>query len=1128
MLMGQDTTQYHVLERKIDHLSDSSFYEKAITVCDSIIPILASKPSFFEQKFYSIFLGQKARNLGLLKRYSESLNFYEKALIIRNNISKKSNIKSVEFITSKANIWGYLNQPDSAIKYYERALSHLKELTEIDGYANAWIAALQGKSSALMKKGKINTADSLLHEILSFSEKLDQNDPKIIYRLIFLHRSLWRLYINTYRPKQAIPHAKKALKFSQKRYMPTHPIVAEGYNRLAKSFIYTGYGDSALQYYDSALTCNHSPQSLYRLYNNKGIVLGAMGHTNRGLAFQLKAFELCLKEFPDNYQSLGIYSGGISASYGQLKEHKLAKLYGLKSLDYYENLFGPEHNQVIEAKRQLGHILTELGEYELAMSYFKEILKINSKQADNSNRFYSVERGRILHGIANHYFLKMQFDSALMVLSEARSLFEEFLEPSSPLMISSYNFEGVVYKERKEYEKAIQALNQITGFNEEYWVNNQSEAERVVNYYLSLGEVFFLNKDFQQSIAALEKGIRYVQINSSHKGEFDSSIPNYVLLLHFLSKNHFFRFCKENNPIHLDEAVKIVQQSLTLLSGIRKSQVSQESKINLNTYLNDVFQLASEIYYQAWASNRLPLEELFHISEQQKSTVLLEHIDNQKIIDNLFDSPDSINQLLNLEIQQTQLEQRISNERKKQADLQNETLIKEWTNQLFELENKETEFLQHLETHYPDYYNLKYKEKSISIKEIQQALLPNQGMLEYLLGDTSLFVFVITSDTFLVKKIFRDSLLEANLKSFNESLYRCPSALEIEGCDEQENKKNRSILGFQLYQQLILPVEEYLPDRLIIIPDGVLGYLPFEALHTEASKEGQKVNSAYWLNDKSISYAFSATLWLEMKQRKHRKQANRSLLAFAPSFDQGDSLVPFRTRSAYRKSYFGPLLHTRSETNGILALIKGDLFADTSATLTNFHELASKYQILHLATHGKVMEDPRYSLLAFYGPQDSIFLADTIQYGISALYLADLYTLQLNADLVVLSACETGVGKLYQGEGIASLARGFTYAGAKSLVPSLWSVDDQSTAYLMKRFYYYLSEHLDKDIALQQAKMDLIKEGQDNPYYWAAFVLMGDVAPLNQSSNNWMWWILAGLIGSVIGLYLFRRRHSSS
>jgi CHAT domain-containing protein len=174
--------------------------------------------------------------------------------------------------------------------------------------------------------------------------------------------------------------------------------------------------------------------------------------------------------------------------------------------------------------------------------------------------------------------------------------------------------------------------------------------------------------------------------------------------------------------------------------------------------------------------------------------------------------------------------------------------------------------------------------------------------------------------------------------------------------------------------------------------------------------------------------------------------------------------------------------------------MNGDIVAGRAATEEKFCSVADRYRIIHLSTHGKA--DNRvgdYAFIAFAEVPDSL--------ENELLFVRELYNLSLNADLVVLSACETGTGKLQRGEGIISVARAFAYAGAKSIVTSLWEVNDQSTAELTRYFYRELRMGADKDEALRKARLRYIREAsvrQAHPFFWAAFQCVGDTRPFSK------------------------------
>ena len=323
--------------------------------------------------------------------------------------------------------------------------------------------------------------------------------------------------------------------------------------------------------------------------------------------------------------------------------------------------------------------------------------------------------------------------------------------------------------------------------------------------------------------------------------------------------------------------------------------------------------------------------------------------------------------------------------------------------------------------------------------------------------------------------------------------------------------KGKSINNFgnaahQLYQTLIAPVKAKLPkdEKLIIIPDGILGYLPFEALLTEKPPRPDAIPAyKYLIQDHQISYCYSATLLKEMRNKKHRQEPTQKLLAMAPFFlGNADTLLSQIDSTEFiagitLRDTLTALPSSGPEVASIHKILKGQALYGKAATMAQFQKLAPQARILHLSTHGKA--DDRlgdYAYLAFGMPN--------AQGTFEKLYARDLYNLSLNADLVVLSACETGIGKLQRGEGIVSLARAFAYAGAKSIVTTLWKVSDEQSKNLMTSFYKYLSKGKEKDEALRLAKLEFLQKNEKktellHPFFWASFIGIGDMRGLENS-----------------------------
>ena len=298
------------------------------------------------------------------------------------------------------------------------------------------------------------------------------------------------------------------------------------------------------------------------------------------------------------------------------------------------------------------------------------------------------------------------------------------------------------------------------------------------------------------------------------------------------------------------------------------------------------------------------------------------------------------------------------------------------------------------------------------------------------------------------------------------------------------------------------------------MPGGVLGYLPFDALlATPTDQFNDFDNFDYLINRYSISYTFSATLLEEMMSGHHRK---KPFVAFAPAY-HGDTLNVSRSDDPWR-AVLGQLRFNKMEATQIHQMMGGQIYLDSMATEEQFMKVAPKAGILHLATHGKSNDrHGDYSYLAFYQTSDST--------ENELLFVKNLYEMDISASLVVLSACETGIGELQRGEGIISLARGFSYAGAASILTTLWSIDDNASASIMVGFYKNLKDGDPKDIALRKAKLAYIQKNKGNnrthPLFWAAFVPMGNMQPV---SGGWPWWVFVGIGALLVFAFLYVKK----
>lgn len=431
--------------------------------------------------------------------------------------------------------------------------------------------------------------------------------------------------------------------------------------------------------------------------------------------------------------------------------------------------------------------------------------------------------------------------------------------------------------------------------------------------------------------------------------------------------------------------------------------------------------------------------------------------------------------------------------------------------------------LQHLKDSilllYPKYAQLAQYRTALDLDRIQRDYLEDdQTIVQYFVGYYKLFVFAITKNGMQFEAIDTPRDLDKKVNTLRESIYGWAFSPMDSLLADYRRTAN------ELYGHLLTPVEAQLTHKLIIITDGILEFLPFDALLYDSLAEHSTSLADYpfLIKRHQISYAHSLQLLLDRHQQRPYRAEHQKILVYAPDFtddkDGTDATIASRQRS------LGTLLYNTREAERIGEIFPAAIRMGRQATAEQFNIEASSYQVLHLATHAKANDSKgAYSYLAF-----APAAGDTSV--ISRLYAADLFLLDLKADLVTISACEGSIGQLEQGEGAMSLARGFAHAGARSILTSLWRVDDAAAAQLMTDFYVQLRSGSPKDEALRAAKLKFLSDAQgqrSHPFYWAAFVPVGDMSPLQMASDRGSSWFWLSLLIMIMGLgvWIFFRRN---
>ncbi|MEM6344823.1 MAG: CHAT domain-containing tetratricopeptide repeat protein [Bacteroidota bacterium] len=411
-----------------------------------------------------------------------------------------------------------------------------------------------------------------------------------------------------------------------------------------------------------------------------------------------------------------------------------------------------------------------------------------------------------------------------------------------------------------------------------------------------------------------------------------------------------------------------------------------------------------------------------------------------------------------------------------------------WQKEYLRLQNEYQSYLQEIKLEYPAYYELKFQVASMPLAEIQANLSDSTLLIEYFWGEDQLYLFGIVKDSFYLQIHPNPDDLQQEIAAFRILLSDHLAYLK----EPQLSYEQFTSLGPSLYFTLVSKlIGQATPQELVIIPSGPLSELPFEVLlqrKIDASTALGFRKLPYLFRDYHIRYAPSASLLLGQRDRQ-KAEAESPWLGFSPDY-------------ATLNSGYTSLPHSQAELANGQNLFQGQSYTSGLANESNFYTYAPQARILHLATHATV--DHEQAALSHF-----VLAPDSMHDGL--LHTYELYGLGLSAELAILSACNTGSGAYIAGEGLMSLGRAFQYAGCPSLLTSLWTVDDRSTADLMGYFYQHLQAGESRAQAMRSARLDYLQNTEPtstHPFFWSGFVLIGEGSGLTKpASKTYSWWI---------------------
>ncbi len=558
---------------------------------------------------------------------------------------------------------------------------------------------------------------------------------------------------------------------------------------------------------------------------------------------------------------------------------------------------------------------------------------------------------------------------------------------------------------------------------------------------------------------------------------------------------------------HLVQALAMFDATIQLLNKLRRTYRREGSKYQLARLAKTFSKEASLVCYQLYQleQDAAYFNRAFDYIELAKGSLLLEAIRELKAkkVANIPDTVIQKEQVLKIQI--AYLKGEIYTEIRKgfKKDLKH---LVELETQLKEVQERHEALILELEKKYPKYYALKYDYSTVKVNDLQALLQPQEVLLNYALLDSAILVMGIGQTE------QHCTLIPHNRRTTKKRIQRFIGFLEA------RNREGIAQEGQALYQLVLQPLEAFVKDKdLILIPDGSFNNVPFETLVTSTEPTLE-----YLLSRHAICYNYSATVYALNKQQATATKS-KEIVGFAPDFTKIDSVLKNNNlgSSELAELDLEPLAYAQVEVSVLQQLFeqRNQSFVGLAASETQVKESSGRYGVLHFATHGIVNHsDPLYSSL--------VFAMDEQNDGL--LYTHELFGLELDAALVTLSACNSGVGRLYEGEGMMSLARGFAYSGAPNLITTLWPVSDQATQLIMENFYKNLRKGQAKHRALQQAKLDFIEEyrvEKEQAYLWGGLIVVGNTDPVELLAEGgmWAWWWLVGVLFTIVLCYVILR-----
>lgn len=938
--------------------------------------------------------------------------------------------------------------------------------------------------------------------------------------LVLSLKSIGNVYFSKRNYQSALKYYKLSLIRLKSKSNHSYILISSLFQNIGISYSMLNMNDSAVYYLTESIELKEqyleeNDPMLASGYLNLSRLVQLNGELNEALKYIDKAEKIYLKKFGESDQIMAPLYYNKGSVLLTLNDFEEALHYHELAYELYKQLYENENEIFLELFINFGVINNNLGRVEDAKKYLNLALSGG----------FSIEqnfKGHLLLGII--YTNTSDYSKAKEHLENAIQSAEMYLGKKNFQTATAYLNYGIYCERIKDFDNALSYYLKSAEIYEEIYGKKSRDLSNIRtligSYYMNLGNITQALKYYQDALIAFIPDFNNQDpaVNPSYE-QMEIDLNLFYTLAGKANAFYMTSLAQNDKLPSLAKCLETSKLAIRLFERIKSTLYGENTKLIVTSRVNAVYNLATSVAAEMYfaTGDMAYLNTSFAYSEKSKAAVLLSTVKENTAIQ-VGNIPEQI------QLNEKTLKRRIAQyqnlifEENQKLSIDSIKIARIRSN-LFEAKIAYDSLVSSLETKYPEYYNLKYNLDVISVEDIMSEVKNNyDAVIEYKIVDTVLYTFIVKKDTALLIKNDIDSSFRRNINRYVQQISHIPPADSVSFRSYSFAKLGKSICDIlQLNNPLLKSCQ-----KLVVIPDDVLGYLSFEALISDTpDPENSKYNKLNYLIHKyTFSYGYSGTLFF--KNNKHKSRGNK-VLAMAPNYKDLPNLQSIETAYGIRdlKENLIPLPYTTDEVNSISEIFSGSTLLGEAATEGNFKKRAGDYSILHFAMHTLINDDdPLASKLVF------ALNADTLEDGFLNTY--EIYNLDLKADMAVLSACKTGAGTISKGEGIMSLARGFLYAGVPGIIMTLWAVEDMSGANIITGFYQNIYNGSNKADALRNAKLDYLAQADQlraHPYFWAAYVQIGDNSALPINRNKYLYYGASiSAVSLVLLILIWRKR----